>query len=85
MDKHEEGITVKSKELCEKLLRMPQSPPKDTLFEDDLFEDTLESIKGRNETRIVRDIAQLIIPPAEILGIRGVEHVKILRETTNAG
>jgi hypothetical protein len=43
----------------------------------------LESIKGRNETRVIRDIAQLIAPPAEILAIRGAKHLKILRETTN--
>lgn len=82
MSRYKGGISAKSKELCQKLLR---SPPKGTLFEDGLFEDTLEAIKGRNETRVIRDIAQLIVPPAEILAIRGTEHLKILRETTNAG
>ncbi|KAF2245184.1 hypothetical protein BU26DRAFT_386315, partial [Trematosphaeria pertusa] len=85
MGKYEEGITAESKELCQKLLRASQSPPEHTLFDDDLFEDTLELIKGRNETRVIRDIAQLIVPPAEILAIRGAKHLKILRETTNAG
>lgn len=64
---------------------MPQSPPKDTLFEDGLFKDTLAAIKGRNETRVIRDISQLIVPSAEILAICGTAHLKILRETTNAG
>ncbi|KAF2022919.1 hypothetical protein EK21DRAFT_82003, partial [Setomelanomma holmii] len=41
-------------------------------------------IKGRNETRVVRDIGQLIVPPAEILAIRGATHLQLLRETTNA-
>ncbi len=85
MGKYEEGITPKSIKLCQKLLRSPQSPPKGTLFNDDLFEITLESIKGRNETRVIRDIAQLIVPPAEILAIRGAKHLMMLRETTNAG
>jgi hypothetical protein len=85
MSKYKGGISAESKTLCQKLLNSAQSPPKDTLFEDELFEDTLESIKGRNEARVVRDIAQLIVPPAEILAIRGATHLKILRETTNAG
>ena len=55
------GISVKSKELFQKLLKSPQSPPRDTLFEDDLFEHTLDSIQSRNETRVIRDIAQLIV------------------------
>ncbi|KAH8719381.1 hypothetical protein GQ44DRAFT_751630 [Phaeosphaeriaceae sp. PMI808] len=78
-------ISAESKALCQRLLNLPLSLPKDTLFEDELFEDTLESIKGRNETRLIRDIAQLIVPPAEILAIRGAKHLKTLRETTNAG
>lgn len=44
----------------------------------------MELIKGRNGTRVIRDIAQLIVPPAEILAIRGAKHLKTLRETTNA-
>ncbi|KAF2763011.1 hypothetical protein EJ05DRAFT_23383 [Pseudovirgaria hyperparasitica] len=79
------NISVESRELCRKLLESPQTPPKHTLFDDDLFEETLELIKGRNETRIIRDIAQLIVPPAELLAMRGSKHLKILRETTNAG
>lgn len=85
MSEYKGGISAESKELCQKLLKLPQSPPKDTLFEDGLFKDTLEAIKGRNETRVIRDISQLIVPPAEILAIRGTEHLKILRESTNAG
>lgn len=84
MDKYKD-ISVESKELCHKLLKSPQSPPKDTLFEDDVFDGTLKLIKGRNETRVIRDIAQLIVPSAEVLAIRGSTHLGILRETTNAG
>ncbi|KAF2257936.1 hypothetical protein CC78DRAFT_556780 [Lojkania enalia] len=79
------GSGVESNMLCKKLLESPRSPPKDTFFADSLFEDTLESIKDRNETRVIRDIAQLIVPPTEILAIRGARHLSILRETPNAG
>ncbi|KAF2691402.1 hypothetical protein K458DRAFT_437888 [Lentithecium fluviatile CBS 122367] len=78
------GISTGCIKLCQTLLESPQSPPQDTLFENSLFEGTLERIKGRNETRVIRDIAHLIVPPAETLPIRGTKHLKILREATNA-
>ncbi|KAH8729123.1 hypothetical protein GQ44DRAFT_701579 [Phaeosphaeriaceae sp. PMI808] len=80
-----EGISVESKELCQKLLMSPQSPPQATLFDDDIFRSTLKLLKGRNEMRVIRDIAQLIVPSAELLAIRGSKHLNILRETVNAG
>ncbi|KAI0870084.1 hypothetical protein GGS24DRAFT_124522 [Hypoxylon argillaceum] len=61
-----------------------RSPPKDTLFENDLFENTLQSTRGRNEIRVIRDIAQLIVS-AEVPAIRGSKHLESLREATNAG
>jgi hypothetical protein len=85
MNGYEGGLSAESIALCQRLLKSPQSPPKDSLFEDEIFENTLVSIKGRNKTRVIRDIAQLIVPPAEILALRGIEHLKTLRETTSAG
>ena len=85
MGKYGQGITLECEELCQRLLEAPQVPHGDTLFSDDLFEKTLDMVKGRNETRVVRDIAQLIVPPAEILAARGAKHLEPLRETTNAG
>ena len=85
MDNYGEGITAESKELCKKLLQAPQPPPEHTLFSDDkLFEKTCKRIRGENEAKVVRDIAQLIVPSAEILADRGAEHLEILRETINA-
>lgn len=46
MGKYGQGITLESEELCQKLLETPQLPPGDTLFSDDLFEKTLDMIKG---------------------------------------
>ncbi|KAI1277744.1 hypothetical protein F5Y07DRAFT_407285 [Xylaria sp. FL0933] len=85
MGKYEEGITGESKEPRQKLLRALKSSPEHTLFDDDLFEDTLALMKGRNETRVIRDIARLIVPPAENLAILGAEHPKIPKETADAG
>ena len=79
------GITAESEKLCQQLLKEPQPTPQHTLFSDDeLFKKTCNRIKGENETKVVRDISQLIVPSAEILADKGAEHLAILRETTNA-
>jgi hypothetical protein len=80
-----EGITTKSEELCRILLRATQPPPKHTLFsEDNLFKRTCDRVRGENKAKVVRDIAPLIVPSAEILADRGAKHLEILRETVNA-
>jgi hypothetical protein len=84
MDDYYKGITAESEKLCQTLPQAPQLPPEHTLFSDDeLFKKTCKRIRGENETKVVRDIAQLIVPSAEILADRGAEHLEILRETTN--
>ncbi|KAL9623484.1 MAG: hypothetical protein Q9160_002164 [Pyrenula sp. 1 TL-2023] len=85
MDDDTEGITTESEKLCQMLLRGMQSPPEHTLFStDDLFRKTCKRIRSENETKVVRDIAPLIVPSAEILADRGAKHLEILRETVNA-
>ncbi|KAF1993927.1 hypothetical protein P154DRAFT_549292 [Amniculicola lignicola CBS 123094] len=85
MDDHELGITAESEKLCQQLLKELQPAPQHTLFsDDDLFKKTCKRIKSENETKVVRDISQLIVPSAEILADNGAKHLTILRETTNA-
>ena len=85
MSQFSQRIKAESKELCQTLLDRTQPLPAHTLFSDDtLFEKTCERIRGENETKVVRDIAQLIVPSAEILADRGAKHLEILRETANA-
>lgn len=85
MGQFAESITAESKELCQTLLEERQPPPEHTLFSDDvLFQKTCERIRGENEAKVVRDIAPLIVPSAEILADRGAKHLEILRETVNA-
>ncbi|KAH7111327.1 hypothetical protein B0J11DRAFT_554356 [Dendryphion nanum] len=82
---HELGIAAEGKKLCQQLLKEPQPAPQHTLFSDDeLFKKTCKRIKGENETKVVRDISQLIVPSAEILADKGAKHLAILRENTNA-
>ncbi|PVH70477.1 hypothetical protein DL98DRAFT_564149 [Cadophora sp. DSE1049] len=85
MGKFELGITDESKRLCRTFLTAEQSVPQDTLFRDDLFEETCESVRARNEAMVVRDISPLICPSAQVLRIYGAKHLKPLNESVNEG
>lgn len=85
MVKHREGVTQESKDLCRALLVTEQAVPEDSLFREDLFEETCEMIRNKNEARVIRDISLLIVPSAEILAARGSKHLNILIETVNEG
>ena len=77
------GITDTSRELCKTLFEKEQTIPQDTLFRDDLFEETCESVQGRNEAMVVRDITPLICPSAQVLRICGAKHLNLLYESVN--
>ena len=71
------------KALCGELLNKEQPVPKDSLFNDDLFEWTLEDISNRNEARVIQDIGRLIVPAPEEMFRRGAVHLKHLIETVD--
>lgn len=85
MIKDEKGIKKESKELNLNLLNTEQKVPEDSVFDDDIFEETCQAIQGRNEARVIRDISLLIFPSAEILLRRRPKHQKILIESVNEG
>jgi len=85
MGKSELGVTATSKSLCRTFLETEQTVPDDSLFRDDLFEETCEMMRNKNEARVVRDISPLIVPSAETLAVRGAKHLKILIESVNEG
>ncbi|TAQ89491.1 hypothetical protein B7494_g2164 [Chlorociboria aeruginascens] len=85
MGKFELSITDESKRLCQTVLAAEQSVPQDTLFRDDLFDETCESVRARNEAMVVRDISPLICPSAQVLRIYGAKHLKPLNESVNEG
>ncbi|KAK0263584.1 hypothetical protein LTR35_017536 [Friedmanniomyces endolithicus] len=70
MKSSSDGVSSANKDLCKDLLEQEQTYPKDTLFGDDLFKSTCENVQDRNETRVIRDIALLIVPSAEIFATR---------------
>ncbi|KAK3614960.1 hypothetical protein LTR56_026900 [Elasticomyces elasticus] len=79
------GITKASQDWCRTMLEQQQTYPQDTLFRDDLFDSTCESVQDKNETRVIRDIALLIVPSAEVLLIRGSAHLQCLIDSVNEG
>ncbi|KAL8794591.1 MAG: hypothetical protein Q9182_007611 [Xanthomendoza sp. 2 TL-2023] len=79
------AITQTSKKNYIHLLNTRQTIPKDSLFCDELFEETCEIIRNKNEARIIRDVSELIVPSAEILAVRGAKSLKILAESVNEG
>ncbi|PSR79546.1 hypothetical protein BD289DRAFT_485501 [Coniella lustricola] len=85
MGEAEQGITPQSNELCVHLLEAVQPIPHDTLFRDDLFGAACGMLQGRNEAKVIQDIAQLIVPSAESLSIRGANHLKNVTESINEG
>jgi len=85
LDKSDLGITNASKSLSEKLLRLKQTFPEDSLFRDDLFDKTCRKIRSRNEAMVVRDIALLIVPSAQTLSTYGATHLEHLMESVNEG
>ena len=85
MRKSELGISDTSKTVCRTLVKAEQRVPEDSLFQDDLFDETCEMIQDRNEAKIIQDIARLIVPSAQSLAIRGAKHLNTLIESVNEG
>jgi hypothetical protein len=75
-----------SERLCQTLLDRKQIIPKDTIFRDDIFEDTCQRLRGKNEARIFKACTPLIIPPAEAHVTLGANrNLDIAIESVNEG
>ncbi|KAI9163656.1 hypothetical protein HJFPF1_05278 [Paramyrothecium foliicola] len=77
------GVPKAMVEACSVLLDSEQTFPRDSLFQDDRFENTRLSIRNKNEVRILRDITPLIVPSAEVLVIYGSSNLNCLVGSTN--
>lgn len=84
MDISELGVTDTSRQLVRDLLSGEQPVPKETLFDDDIFEDACRNLENKNEARIIQDILRLIVPSAESLVLRNKSY-KGLVESVNEG
>jgi hypothetical protein len=65
MDKYKPGVTEASERLCQTLLDSKQIIPQDTIFRDDIFDDTCQRLRGKNKARIFKDCTPLIVPWVE--------------------
>ncbi|ESZ99188.1 hypothetical protein SBOR_0395 [Sclerotinia borealis F-4128] len=79
------GIEKVSSDLCQTLLFAEQTYPKDSLFREDRFKTTCNNICDRNESIVVRDIGQLIVPSAQNLATCGAAHLEDLIDSANEG
>jgi hypothetical protein len=78
------GITENSKGICQTLLEAPQEVPKDSLFDNDIFEYTCNMIHDRNEAKVIQDISRLLVPSAHALAARSAK-LQCLTESVNEG
>lgn len=82
MCKYKDGC---KREHLEGLLYSEQTVPQDSLFRDNLFDNTCEKIRNRNEAMVIRDIGSLIVPSAQTLATYGATHLNHLYESVNEG
>lgn len=85
MDEFEEGIEKASSDICQTLLCSEQIYPENSLFRDDRFKTTCKNICNRNESMVVRDIGQLIVPSAQTLATYGAANLDHLLDSVNEG
>ncbi|KAM3072129.1 hypothetical protein ACMFMG_008589 [Clarireedia jacksonii] len=85
MTRSELGITDASKTLCRNLLETRCEKPSNTLFEDNILEDAIQALQGMNESRVIQDIARLLVPSAETLARTSEKRFDILVESVNEG
>ena len=85
MERSGVGISDESKKLYLSLLKTKCSIPKDTIFRDDILEDSIEEIQDKNESRIIQDIARLLVPSVGALAKISDKHLGVLIESVNEG
>ena len=79
------NVPKNTKDLCRNLLEADQAVPQESLFRDDIFLKTYENLDDRNESRVIRDIACLIVPSAETLATYGAANLDHLIDSVNEG
>lgn len=82
------GVNKEVRDLCVRLLQADQSIPQNSLFDDHIFRKTCDYIRNSNESRLIRDIALLIVPSAATLELHGLLSSEIsenLVEAVNQG
>ena len=81
----DDNIPAKITDLCQALLKEDCTLPQESLFRNDIFRKTCRKLEDRNEARIIRDIACLIVPFAETLATYGAANLDHLIDSVNEG
>lgn len=71
MEEHDRGPTPKTTETYKDLFKKTIKLPQHIGFADELFQQTLKDIHGKNVARVIRDIGLLVCPSPEDLFKRG--------------
>jgi hypothetical protein len=71
-------------QLCNDFLNSEYDTPDHSPFHGDLFWTALDRVRSRNEWRVRRDITPWIMPSAELLYLRGCDHLEHLTEELDA-
>jgi hypothetical protein len=85
MERSRLGISDESKKLCRVLLDVQCDIPENTIFRDDILEESIEEIQGMNESRVIQDIARLLVPSVGVLAKVSDRHLGVLIESVNDG
>lgn len=62
-------IANESEKFCTTLINNQQKLPRESLFNDDIFQITCRRVRNKNKAVIIRDILPLIAPPTEIYAL----------------
>lgn len=85
MGSHEKGPNKQGFQTCFDLLHRKPPVPTNTLFEDTVYERTGQMLSGRNEAKVIQDIARLIVPCVQAMALLGANHLDCLTESVNEG
>lgn len=76
---------VKFNDEIREVLEKKQEVPRDSLFSDDSFEDTMEMIQDRNKAFIIETISQLMFPHVQAMAVRGAKNLRPFIQSFDEG
>lgn len=85
MERSELGISDESKMFCQSLLDTECDIPEDTIFREDIIEESIEEIQDMNESRVIQDIARLLVPSVGALAKINDRRLSVLIESVKEG
>ena len=78
-----DGMSHRSREICEKLLETGNLKPESWIFKDGQFVELLEMLKYVNESTLIHELLPWLVPPTKLSVALGNEKLKVLRPKFN--